>query len=158
MKLKVDVDSLLLIAALSSVAAAVYPISVVSHSPVDCDVMNGLDISFAPDINSIRAWYPKTELLETPPAHGDPGGDGFLGCSATVEFDGFPSLARFAIANVTWHNDHLNLPKNTRLSTLRSRVELSIEHLQNYSPVRCPLIKDLSRATLVSQQLFRFNS
>ncbi|KAI0109824.1 hypothetical protein F4814DRAFT_461066 [Daldinia grandis] len=148
MKLAIGTDTLFLIAVLSRVANAVYPISVVSHSPVDCDVMNGIDISFASDINSIHAWYPKTELIKTPPAHGDPGGDGFLGCSATVAFDGFPSLARFAITNVTWHNDHLSLPKNTSFSTLRSKVDLKIEHLQNYSPVRCPLVKDLSTATL----------
>ncbi|KAI1804249.1 hypothetical protein F4811DRAFT_571427 [Daldinia bambusicola] len=149
MKSIVNNDQIFLVAALSCVATAVYPISVVSHTPVDCDVMNGIDISFSRDINSIHAWYPKTEFIETPPAHGDPGGDGFLGCSATVQFDGFPSLARFAIANVTWNNDHLAIPKNTTFTTLGSKVELSIEHLQNYSPVRCPLVKDLSKATLI---------
>ncbi|OTB00374.1 hypothetical protein M426DRAFT_26606 [Hypoxylon sp. CI-4A] len=96
--------------------------------------MDGIAIAFDDD-RSIYAKFPQTQLQLTPPAHGDPGGDGFLGCHATVQFDGFGSGQRFAISNVTWYNDHLNLTKGTDLHILKSIVDFTVEHTWNFNPI-----------------------
>ncbi|KAI2620739.1 hypothetical protein GGS26DRAFT_594837 [Hypomontagnella submonticulosa] len=140
---------ILIIAALLSAANAIIPVSVLSRTPYDCGAVGGVDISFAPGENSIHANFPTIKMVETVPAHGYPGGDGIVGCTAVVEFADFATSVRFAISNVTWHAGNLNVTKNADFYSLKSKVEFSVERLQNYYPLKCPLVKDYSSAVLL---------
>ncbi|XXG95049.1 Putative flavin carrier protein 3 [Hypoxylon texense] len=135
--------------ALYSVASAIHAVSVVSNTPYDCDAVRGVDIYFAPDENTIHANFPTVALTVIPPAHGFPNGDSSAVCDATVDFEDFLPSRRLAIANVTWSTGNLNLSKTEVLSSLRSKVKLNIEHQTNYYPIKYPIVKDLSSATLV---------
>ncbi|KAI1373892.1 hypothetical protein F4677DRAFT_461752 [Hypoxylon crocopeplum] len=140
--------TLLSIAVLSCAANAIHSVSVVSETPYDCDAVGGVDVAFTPKEDGIRANFPTIWLSEVSPAHGYPGGYSLVGCGATVEFEDFPN-GRFAIANVTWSIKNLNLTKGDNLYSLRSKVDLIIEHLTNYSPIRYPIVKDKSSAVLI---------
>lgn len=142
--------TLLPIAALSRVANAIHAVSVVSRTPYDCDAVRGVDVYFAPDENTIHANFPTVALSVIPPAHGFPNGDSVALCDATVDFEDFLPGRRFAISNVTWSTGHLNLSGTEVLNSLSSKVKLSVEHQTHYYPVRYPIVKDLSLATLVS--------
>ncbi|KAI0379208.1 hypothetical protein F5Y04DRAFT_290421 [Hypomontagnella monticulosa] len=143
----------LLVAALLCTAIAVIPVSVFSTTPYTCNAIDGVDISFAPSEESlhpsIHANFPTIRMQETVPAHGNPGGDGTVGCTAAVEFTDFLTNVRFAISNVTWRNGHLNVTKNANFYSLKSKVEFSVKRLQNYYPLKCPLVKDFSSAVLL---------
>ncbi|KAI2619888.1 hypothetical protein GGR54DRAFT_601732 [Hypoxylon sp. NC1633] len=139
----------LLFAMFSCTTNAIHSVSVVSETPYDCDAVRGVDVYFTPNDDGIHANFPTVHLSVMPPAHGYPGGYSQVGCGATVEFEDFPGGVRFSIANVTWNVQNLSLTKGDNLYSLRSKVDLIIEHLTNYSPIKYPLVKDKSSATLI---------
>ncbi|KAL7629192.1 hypothetical protein AAE478_000712 [Parahypoxylon ruwenzoriense] len=141
--------NLLPFAALSCTANAIHSVSVRSNTPYDCNAVSGVDASFSPDEHSIHVDFPTISLTPSPPAHGYPGGDSYAGCDATVEFEDFPTQVRFGISNVTWYNGRLNLSENDFFYSLTSRVNLTIEHEQNFTPIKYPIIKDSSSANLL---------
>ncbi|KAK8116494.1 uncharacterized protein PG998_004775 [Apiospora kogelbergensis] len=133
---------------------AIHSDTVESGNSWTCDASRGIDISFtpAPEHHQILVSFPTIYMGVMPPAHGYPGGESNVGCSATVGFVDFASQRRFAIANVTWRADNgLDLPKGADLYRLNAQVEYRIERSMGTTPIKYPIIKDLSLATMVSR-------
>ncbi|KAI1505579.1 hypothetical protein F5X99DRAFT_368515 [Biscogniauxia marginata] len=141
--------SLFTFAALSRTASAVHAAAVRSNTPYDCNAVSGVDVSFSADEKIIHANFPTIDLTVKPPAHGFPGGDSNVVCDATVEFEDWPTQVRFAVANVTWHANELNLAENDNFYSLAAKFDLSVQHLRNYSPIQYPLIFDYASSTLL---------
>ncbi|KAI0100279.1 hypothetical protein GGR51DRAFT_358745 [Nemania sp. FL0031] len=133
----------------ASGADAIHAVSVKSTSPYTCNAVSGVDIAFASDSNSITANFPPISLAVEYPAHGNPGGNSSVACGGTVEFEDWPTGVQFAISDVTWHTGKLNLAKNNQLRSLTAKVNLEIEHETNTYPIKYPVVKDYSSATLL---------
>ncbi|KAK6858898.1 hypothetical protein PG995_004751 [Apiospora arundinis] len=131
---------------------AIHANSVETTDSWSCDASRGIDVNFtpAPEHRQLLVRFPTIALTVMPPAHGNPGGYSNVGCSATVGFVDFSSQRRFAIANVTWRADGgISLAKGEVLYTLDAKVEYRIERFTGTYPIKYPIVKDLSTATML---------
>ncbi|RYP43934.1 hypothetical protein DL768_009565 [Monosporascus sp. mg162] len=139
----------LALAALFRATSGLHSVAVRSSNAYNCDPINGIDIAFSEDRNKISAKFPTIDLTVYPPAHGNPGGYSTVSCGASVEFEDWLSQVRFAIQNVTWHVDNLNLTGNNNLYSLTAKVDMRVAHLTNYYPIKYPLVFDYAASTLL---------
>ncbi|KAK7993228.1 hypothetical protein PG989_006609 [Apiospora arundinis] len=131
---------------------AIHANSVETTDSWSCDASRGIDVNFtpAPEHHQLLVRFPTIALTVMPPAHGNPGGYSDVGCSATVGFLDFSSQRRFAIANVTWRADNgIGLAKGQELYRLDAKVEYRIERFTGTYPIKYPIVKDLSTATML---------
>ncbi|KAK7964442.1 hypothetical protein PG988_011416 [Apiospora saccharicola] len=137
-------------------AAAIHANSVETRDSWSCDASRGIDISFtpAPEHRQLLVRFPTIALSVVPPAHGNPDGYSNVGCSPTVGFLDFANQRRFAIANVTWRADNgVNLTRGQELYRLTAKVEYMIERWMGTTPVKYPIVKDLSSAVMLDMEV-----
>ncbi|KAI1319257.1 hypothetical protein F5Y16DRAFT_391132 [Xylariaceae sp. FL0255] len=145
-----------IIAGFSSVAivrAAINAAAVRTQTPYGCKANGGVLVNFADDLSVMYAELPDLFLASGPfsPAHDY----SFMDCAASVEFNEADfgnggSQHRFAIANATWSNNNLTLPKASDLNILQAKVDLNIEVNNETYPARYPVAIDRYTSNLVS--------
>ncbi|KAI0199816.1 hypothetical protein F4808DRAFT_461471 [Astrocystis sublimbata] len=148
--------SLPILAAAGSVVEAVHPRTIVSENAYTCNPSNGIDISFTDsgrEGSKIIADFPTIRMAVIGPAHGFPGGDSHVGCGGTVEWEDWAPYVRFAIANVTWRANDLNLTDKADFFSLSARVDMDVVHMENTTPVRYPLTSDKSSAAMLDVEI-----
>jgi len=140
------------IIAFASAAEAIISKSVVATNPWACDALTGVKIDFSKDHQSVTASFPTAELWVNPPAHGYPGGNSTVGCGATVEYaEWFESYAHFAIKDVTWRIDDLNLTGKNLLDRLDAKVDFIVESVDEKTWIN-PVVNYITTATMVSSK------